>query len=431
LNSTGKIAFYTLGCKLNFAETSSIARLMTDNKFEKVKFNSKADYYFINTCCVTESAEKKSRNMINRAIAKSPDSVVIVSGCYAQLQFEKLSKTKGINLILGNNEKFRIIDYLENYDKSKLLQVHVDDEIISDTFQSSFSLDERTRSFLKVQDGCDYKCSYCTVPHVRGNSRNAFIKDVVNQAKKIAKEGINEIILTGINIGDFGKSTNETFYQLITELENLKGIIRFRISSIEPDLLTNEIIEFISNSEKFVHHFHIPLQSGSDNILKSMKRRYTTDYFSDKIKLIKALLPHAAVGVDIITGFPGESEEEFLKTYNFIKSLDISYLHVFTYSERPETEALKLNNKVLQIEKSRRSKLLHNLSDVKRNLFYKTNLGKIHEVLFESENHNGKLYGFTGNYIKTIIPFDPNLTNKIVKVKLVNIVKSGMVSAEI
>ena len=429
MNNFKTVAFYTLGCKLNFAETSTITRLFIDNNFKKVSFKSKADVYIINSCCVTEAAEKKSRNIINRAISQNPDAIIVVTGCYAQLQFEKISKIKGVDLILGNDEKFNIIKHIANNDKSKIPQVFINNSEILNTFYSSFSIDERTRSFLKVQDGCDYKCSYCTVPKVRGNSRNADIQTITEQANIIAKKGIKEIILTGINIGDYGKSTNESFLDLIKKLDDIEGIERFRISSIEPDLLKDNIIQFISDSKKFVPHFHIPLQSGSDSILKLMKRRYNADSFSKKIKSIKNIIPDVAIGIDVIVGFPGETEKEFLETFNLINNLDISYLHIFTFSERPDTEAIKLDKKVLNIEKNRRSKLLHNLSEIKKNQFYRNNLNKIYEVLFESANHIGQMYGFTGNYIKTEIPYNSNYINKIIKVKLQNINDAGNVSA--
>lgn len=427
MSSSKTVAFYTLGCKLNFAETSSITRLLTDNNFKKVSFKSIADIYIINTCCVTEAAEKKSRNMINRAIAQSPDAIIIVTGCYAQLQIDKIAANEGVNLILGNNEKFNIIKHLEDLEKSKSNRVFPDNESNSGIFNHSFSIDERTRSFLKVQDGCDYRCSYCTVPNVRGESRNTYISEIIKQAEIIAKQDVKEVILTGINIGDFGKSTNEKFIELIKQLDKVEGIERFRISSIEPDLLTDEIINFVSTSKKFVHHFHIPLQSGSDTILKLMRRRYNSEFFTKKIKKIKSIIPDAAIGVDIITGFPNETETEFNETYNVLNNLDITYLHVFSYSERPNTDAINLGMKVTNIEKVRRNKLLHELSDIKKTTFYNSNLNKTAEVLFESSIHNGNMYGFTGNYIKVELPYNKEYVNKVLTVKLEKITELGNV----
>ena len=418
-----KVAFYTLGCKLNFAETSTIANSFIENGFEKVKFNEEADVYVINTCTVTNIANKKCRQAINKAIKKSPNAKVIVTGCYAQIKPEEISKMPGVDLVLGNNEKFNISNYLNNSD-SPIINTNVKD--IS-CFYHSFSLSERTRSFLKVQDGCDYFCSYCTIPLARGKSRNAPIKEIIKEAENLAKNNIKEIILTGVNIGDFGKSTNETFIDLIKALDKVEGIKRIRISSIEPNLLTNEIINFVVQSNKIVPHFHIPLQCGTNNLLKLMHRRYTTELYSEKINTIKSIMPQACIAADLIIGVPGETENEFKKTYQFVDNLDLSYLHIFTYSERDNTLALTFDNKVPVNIRKERSKILHQLSEKKRLNFYSQHLNTYKNVLFESKNDNGKMYGFTENYIKVETDFNKQLINQIVKVKLNKINADGNV----
>ncbi|RLD62330.1 MAG: tRNA (N(6)-L-threonylcarbamoyladenosine(37)-C(2))-methylthiotransferase MtaB [Bacteroidetes bacterium] len=418
-----KVAFFTLGCKLNFAETSTIANSFIENGFEKVNFNQEADVYVINTCTVTNIANKKCRQAINKAIKKAPNAKVVVTGCYAQLKPEELSKIPGVDLVLGNNEKFNISNYLNNSD-SKI--INSDLKNIS-CFYHSFSLSDRTRSFLKVQDGCDYYCSYCTIPLARGKSRNAPIKEIIKEAEKLADNNVKEIILTGVNIGDFGKSTNETFIDLIKALDKVAGIKRIRISSIEPNLLTDEVINFVAQSNKIVPHFHIPLQCGTNNLLKLMHRRYTTELYSKKVATIKTIMPQACIAADLIVGVPGETEEEFKKAYQYVDDLDLSYLHIFTYSERDNTLALTFDNKVPVNIRRERSKILHELSEKKRLKFYSQHLNTFKKVLFESKNDNGKMYGFTENYIKVETPYDKQLINQIVKVKLDKVNADGNV----
>ena len=418
-----KVAFFTLGCKLNFAETSTIANSFTENGFKRVDFSDKADFYVINTCTVTNIANKKCRNAINKAIRKSPNAKIIVTGCYAQLKPEEISEMPGVDLVLGNNEKFDISNYLNNSKKKDILTNTKD---IS-CFHHAFSLSDRTRSFLKVQDGCDYFCSYCTIPLARGKSRNAPIKEIIKEAEKLADNNVKEIVLTGVNIGDFGKSTNETFFDLIKALDKVDGIERIRISSIEPNLLTDEIIKFVAQSNKIVPHFHIPLQCGTNNLLKLMHRRYTTEFYSEKINTIKSIMPQACIAADLIVGVPGETEDEFNKAYQFVDNLDLSYLHIFTYSERENTLAITFDNKVPVNIRRERSKILHELSEKKRLKFYKQHLNTFKNVLFESKNDGGKMYGFTENYIKVETPFNKQLINQIVKVKLNKINDDGNV----
>ncbi|MBE9468094.1 MAG: tRNA (N(6)-L-threonylcarbamoyladenosine(37)-C(2))-methylthiotransferase MtaB [Bacteroidetes bacterium] len=422
-----KVAFFTLGCKLNFAETSTIANSFIENGFKKVNFNEEADVYVINTCTVTNIANKKCRQAINKAIRKAPNAKVIVTGCYAQLKPDEISETPGVDIVLGNNEKFNIANYLSNFQTKK---IHTDIKNIS-CFHHAFSLHDRTRSFLKVQDGCDYFCSYCTIPLARGKSRNAPIKDIIKEAEKLAENNVKEIILTGVNIGDFGKSTNETFIALIKGLDKVEGIKRIRISSIEPNLLTDEVIRFVSKSNKIVPHFHIPLQCGTNNLLKLMHRRYTTELYSKKVDLIKSIMPQACIAADLIVGVPGETEDEFNKAYKFVDDLDLSYLHIFTYSERDNTLALTFDNKVPVNIRRERSKIFHTLSDKKRLKFYSQHINTFKNVLFESKNDNGKMYGFTENYIKVETDFNKQLINQIVKVKLTKINDDGNVEVAI
>ncbi|MCK4664489.1 MAG: tRNA (N(6)-L-threonylcarbamoyladenosine(37)-C(2))-methylthiotransferase MtaB [Bacteroidales bacterium] len=426
-NKKNKVAFFTLGCKLNFAETSTIARSFEEKGFQRVSFDKKADIYVINSCSVTESANKKSRQAIKKAIKKSPDSLIAVIGCYAQLKPDELAKIQGVDIILCEKEKFNLIKYIENIEKQEVTQIQTCEVENIEHFEPAFSFGDRTRSFLKVQDGCDYKCSYCTIPLARGKSRNDNIQKTIEQAEKISEQGIKEIILTGVNIGDFGKSTNESFYDLITELNKVENIERYRISSIEPNLLTDEIIEFVSESRKFAPHFHIPLQSGSDKILGLMQRQYKRELFEHRIKKIKSLMPYAAIGVDVIVGFPGETEFDFIDTYQFLEKLDISYLHVFSYSERENTKAVEIKGKVKQADITYRSKKMHFLSNKKKNQFYTKNLNTKRAVLFEAYNSNGKMYGFTDNYIKIETNFNKKITNKILLVKLKEISYSGNV----
>ena len=411
------VSFYTLGCKLNFSETSTISRDLEEEGYAKIDFELGADIYVINTCSVTDQADKKCRNIVRRALKYNSNAFIIVIGCYAQLKPEEISRIEGVDLVLGAQEKFNIGNYLKDTKKKKN-SIFINQPIKNvKTFYPGYSVGDRTRSFFKVQDGCNYFCSFCTIPLARGKSRSGTISQTIEKAKEIEKSDVKEVVLTGINLGDFGYKTKENFYQLINKLEELNGISRFRISSIEPDLLSEEIIEFVNSSDKFVPHFHIPLQSGSNLLLKKMRRRYNTDLYSSRIKLIKELMPHACIGVDVIVGFPGETEEEFDKTINYIKSLPVSYLHVFTYSERANTNAPKMNEIVPMEVRRRRSKQLRILSLKLKLKFYNENIGYKGKVLFESKEDNF-LVGFTENYIKVKVPFKPNMINTIQKVRL-------------
>ncbi|MDE5417977.1 tRNA (N(6)-L-threonylcarbamoyladenosine(37)-C(2))-methylthiotransferase MtaB [Labilibaculum sp. DW002] len=423
-----KVAFYTLGCKLNFSETSTIGRSFKEMGFETVKPTEKADIYVINTCSVTDQADKKCRQAIKKIIKTNPNAFVVVIGCYAQLKPEEISEIPGVDLVLGTNEKFNIHKYIDHLEKKGTGEMHpCEVESVKD-FQASYSMGDRTRCFLKIQDGCNYFCTYCTIPFARGGSRNMSISDTVAEAKKVAQQGAKEIILTGVNIGDFGQSTNETFFELIQELEKIEGIERFRISSIEPNLLSNEIIEFVANSKKFVNHFHIPLQAGSNHVLKLMKRRYNRELFAQRIEKIKALTPDAFIGVDVIAGSRGEREKDFLDAYDFINELPISQLHVFPYSERQGTKALEIKEAVRPEDKKRRAKMLQILSEKKLRAFYEENIGKEEEVLFEGYNDKGKMYGFTKNYIKVEIPYKQNFSNELAFAKLQDINSNGNVT---
>ena len=410
-------AFYTLGCKLNFSETSTIARDLEEVGFARVEFEKGADIYIINTCSVTDQADKKCRNIVRKALKYNPNAFVVVIGCYAQLKPKEISSINGVDLVLGAQEKFKISDYLSKIDKNSSTVVmnkhikHVNE------FYPGYSQGDRVRSFFKVQDGCNYFCSFCTIPLARGKSRSGSVKQTILKAKELANSEVKEVVLTGVNIGDFGNGTNENFYDLIKELDKIENIDRFRISSIEPDLLSDQIIEFVHNSNKFVPHFHIPLQSGSDQLLKSMRRRYDTKLYSDKIEKIKKLMPNACIGVDVIVGYPGETDEEFNKTMNFLKSLPISYLHVFTYSERANTTAPRMGEVVPMEERRKRSKQLRILSLKLKQKFYQEQIGSQEKVLLETKEDNS-IYGFTENYIKVKIPGEIELKNNIVKVKL-------------
>jgi len=423
-----KVAFYTLGCKLNFAETSMISRKFLEQGYKKVGFDSGADVFIVNTCSVTQVADKKCRQAIKKATGKGAKVVVI--GCYSQLKPEEISAIEGVDLVLGIQEKFNVVAHVEN-----LLNGYPD-RIISGNikdiknYDAAFSTTDRTRAFLKIQDGCDYYCSYCTVPLARGKSRNESISEILKHADTIASQGIKEIILTGVNIGDFGKSTGENFLQLISKLDTLQDIARFRISSIEPNLLTDEIISFVQQSEKFVPHFHVPLQSGSNKILSAMNRRYCSELFINRVKKIKSLMPFACIGSDVIVGFPGETVEDFNATFSLIKALDIDYLHVFPYSERPFTKAITMKDMVKSIDKTKRSRLLIELSEIKRQQFYKFNTGRIEKVIFESRNIEGKMFGFTSNYIKVEAPFCKELIGKVIDVKLTNTTLKGNFDVE-
>lgn len=430
---TKKVAFYTLGCKLNFSETSTIARSFNDEGFQRVDFKEKADIYVINTCSVTENADKRFKTIVKQAQKLNPEAFVAAIGCYAQLKPEELADVNGVDLVLGATEKFKITDYLNDLSKNDFGEVHSCEIEEADFYVGSYSIGDRTRAFLKVQDGCDYKCTYCTIPLARGISRSDTMENVLNNAQEISQKGIKEIVLTGVNIGDYGKGEfgnkkhEHTFLDLVTELDKVKGIERLRISSIEPNLLKNETIDLVSKSRAFVPHFHVPLQSGSNELLKRMKRRYMRELYVDRISKIKQVMPHACIGVDVIVGFPGETDELFLETYNFLNELDISYLHVFTYSERDNTEAAIMDGIVPNNVRAKRSKMLRGLSVKKRRAFYESQLNTDHVVLFEGENKEGYIHGFTENYVKVKAPWNPELVNTIHKVKLTKIGEDGLV----
>ena len=423
-----KAAFYTLGCKLNFSETSTISRQLTDLGFSKAEFNEGADVFVINTCSVTENANRECRRIIRKAKKISPSSIVIVTGCYAQLKPEAISCIDGVDMVVGANEKFNIPSLLKKF-SSQTTEIH-GCSINNLNYFSSYSLHDRTRSFLKIQDGCDYPCTYCTIPLARGKSRSDTISNIVKNAEEIAKNGIKEIVLTGVNIGDF-KQEEMRFIDLIKQLDQVNGIERYRISSIEPNLITDEIIDFVKDSKKFMPHFHIPLQSGSDNVLKMMKRRYNTKLYFEKIKKIQKAIPNVCIGADVIVGFPGETDLEFNKTLNFIKDLNISYLHVFSYSERENTKAILLDNNVDKPKRAERSKMLRILSSKLQRLFYKRFENTQQKVLFEKDNKDGFVYGFTENYIKIKIPFDNNLVKNSTNVLLNEIDENLIMNAQI
>ena len=423
-----KAAFYTLGCKLNFSETSTISRQLTDLGFSKAEFNEGADVFVINTCSVTENANKECRRIIRKAKKISPDSTVIVTGCYAQLKPEAISCIDEVDMVVGANEKFNIPSLLKKF-SSQTTEIH-GCSINNLNYFSSYSLNDRTRSFLKIQDGCDYPCTYCTIPLARGKSRSDTISNIVKNAEEIAKNGIKEIVLTGVNIGDF-KQEEMRFIDLIKQLDQVNGIERYRISSIEPNLITDEIIDFVKDSKKFMPHFHIPLQSGSDNVLKMMKRRYNTKLYFEKIKKIQKAIPNVCIGADVIVGFPGETDLEFNKTLNFIKDLNISYLHVFSYSERENTKAILLDNNVDKPKRAERSKMLRILSSKLQRLFYKRFENTQQTALFEKDNNDGFVYGFTENYIKIKIPFDNNLVKNSTNVLLNEIDENLIMNAQI
>lgn len=433
--STNKtVAFHTLGCKLNFSETSTIARNLLDNGYERVEFSEPSDVYVINTCSVTANADKECRTIVKNAMKANPEGFVVVVGCYAQLKPQEIAEMEGVDLVLGATEKFNIVDYLDDLNKENDAIVHSCEIEEADFYVGSYSIGDRTRAFLKVQDGCDYKCTYCTIPLARGISRSDTMENVLKNAREIAEQGIKEIVLTGVNIGDYGKGEfgnkkhEHTFLELVQELDKVENIERLRISSIEPNLLRNEIIEFVSKSERFVPHFHIPLQSGSDVILKKMKRRYLTKLYRERIQKVREVMPHACIGVDVIVGFPGETEELFLETYNFLNSLPISYLHVFTYSERDNTEAIDFEGIVPQHIRKQRNKMLRILSEKKRVAFYQSQLGTTQKVLWEADNKNGKMHGFTQNYVKVETDFDEELINQTEMVDLVMLNSGGNVN---
>jgi threonylcarbamoyladenosine tRNA methylthiotransferase MtaB len=432
-----KVAYYTLGCKLNFSETSAIARSLTNNGYEKVDFEEVANYYIINTCSVTENADKKCKALVRQIKRRTEDAKIAIIGCYAQLKPDEIATIKGVDLVLGANEKFNLHEHLEKLETQEETLVLASEIKQVDFYSEAFSQAERTRSFLKVQDGCDYFCSFCTIPLARGKSRSNSVAKTVELAKKVAESGVKEIVLTGVNIGDFGKTadgksrTDENFFDLIKELETIEAINRWRISSIEPNLLTNEIIDFVSKSKSFVPHFHIPLQSGSDTLLKLMRRKYLTKLYRERVATIKKLMPHCCIGVDVIVGFPGETDEEFDKTIEFLKELDVSYLHVFTYSERANTKALNIEP-IVPIEKRReRSKILRSLSEKKKRYFYNQFVGTNATVLFEAEEEEGLMYGFTENYVKVSIPFNEKFINTIQKVQLLEVSPFGIMKAAV
>ncbi len=431
--TTKKVAFHTLGCKLNFSETSTIARDFVSNGFKKVDFSESADIYVINTCSVTENADNRFKSIVKQALSVNSNAFIIAIGCYAQLKPQELADLNGVDLVLGAKEKFNIMDYINDLSKQDICKIHSCEIDEADFYVGSYSYGDRTRAFLKVQDGCDYKCTYCTIPLARGISRSDKLENILSNAKNISQKGIKEIVLTGVNIGDYGKGEfgnkkhNHTFLEMIKALDGVEGINRLRISSIEPNLLKNESIEFVSKSNSFVPHFHIPLQSGSNFILKKMKRRYLREVYEDRVNQINSIMPHACIGVDVIVGFPGETEELFLETYNFLNKLDISYLHVFTYSERQNTEASTMKGSVPMKVRKKRSKLLRGLSVKKRRSFYEKSIGSNRTVLFEGENKSGYIHGFTENYIRVRHPWDPGLVNTLKKVKLDLIDQDGFV----
>ncbi|GGG59268.1 tRNA (N(6)-L-threonylcarbamoyladenosine(37)-C(2))-methylthiotransferase MtaB [Bizionia arctica] len=431
-----KVAFYTLGCKLNFSETSTIARNFQDEGFDRVEFNEVADIYVINTCSVTENADKRFKSIVKQAQKLNPEAFVAAIGCYAQLKPQELADVDGVDLVLGATEKFKITSYINDLTKNDLGEIHSCEIEDADFYVGSYSFGDRTRAFLKVQDGCDYKCTYCTIPLARGISRSDTLQNVIDNAIEISKKDIKEIVLTGVNIGDYGKGEfgnkkhEHTFLDLVKKLDQVEGIERLRISSIEPNLLKNETIDFVSKSQTFVPHFHIPLQSGSNEILKLMRRRYLKELYVDRVTKIKELMPHACIGVDVIVGFPGETDELFLETYNFLNELDVSYLHVFTYSERDNTLAANMDEVVPKKVRAKRSKMLRGLSAKKRRAFYESQLNTTRKVLFESENKEGYIQGFTGNYVKVKAPWNPELVNTLHEVELTEIGEDGLVRLE-
>jgi threonylcarbamoyladenosine tRNA methylthiotransferase MtaB len=433
MNTRKKVAFYTLGCKLNFSETSTIARNFQDEGFDRVDFEEVADIYVINTCSVTDNADKQFKQVVKKAMKLNDKAFVAAVGCYAQLKPEELAAVDGVDLVLGATEKFKITDYINDLAKNDFGEVHSCEISEADFYVGSYSIGDRTRAFLKVQDGCDYKCTYCTIPLARGISRSDALENVLKNAYEISQQNIKEIVLTGVNIGDYGKGEfgnkkhEHTFLELVQELDKVDGIERLRISSIEPNLLKNETIEFVSKSRTFVPHFHIPLQSGSNDILKLMKRRYMREIYTERVAKIREVMPHACIGVDVIVGFPGETDGHFLETYHFLNALEISYLHVFTYSERDNTEAALMTDVVPANVRAKRSKMLRGLSVKKRRAFYESQLGTSRTVLFESENKEGYIHGFTENYVKVKTPWNPELVNTLHEIQLTTIDEDGSV----
>jgi len=428
-----RVAFYTLGCKLNFSETSTIARQFETRGYQKVDFHDNPDIFIINTCSVTDNADKKCRKVVREARSISKNPYIAIIGCYAQLKPKEIAEIDGVDAVLGAAEKFRLIDLLDGFKKPQVTKVLAGEIKEAHRFNNSYSLNDRTRTFLKIQDGCDYSCTFCTIPLARGYSRSDTIDNVISNAVKIAENGVKEIVLTGVNTGDFGirnGKREDRFIDLVRELDEVEDIERIRISSIEPNLLTDEVIEFVASSKKFVPHFHIPLQSGSDKILHKMKRRYLSAVYTSRVNKIKELMPDCCIGVDVIVGFPGESEEEFLHTYQYLNELDISYLHVFTYSERANTEAFNMDDVVHMHERNHRSKMLRSLSEKKKQYFYKENLSSIQSVLFENDIENGMMRGFTQNYIRVTAKYDPLLINEIKEVRLTQITADGLMGVD-
>lgn len=428
-----KVAFYTLGCKLNYSETSSLSRIFEDKGYQKVDFHESPDIFIINTCSVTENADKKCHKIVREARAISPNAYVAIVGCYAQLKPREIAEIPGVDAVLGAAEKFRLVELLDGFVRQPQAVVLASEIEQANTFHSSYSLHDRTRTFLKVQDGCDYSCSFCTIPLARGSSRSDTIANLVKNATEIGKTDVREIVITGVNTGDFGLRNGqreERFADLVRAFDDVEGIDRFRISSIEPNLLHDEIIEFVAGSKKFVPHFHMPLQSGSNRILKLMRRRYQRELYADRVQLIKTHMPHACIGVDVIVGFPGETHEDFLETYEFLNQLDISYLHVFTYSERDNTLAATLPEKVPAHARSERSKMLHILSEKKRRQFYTENLGRSFTALFENDIEDGLMHGWTENYIRVAARYDPMLIHELKPVRLTHITDKGVVAVE-
>lgn len=428
-----RVAFYTLGCKLNYSETSTISRMFEERGYVKVDFTDKPDIFIINTCSVTENADKKCHKIVREARAISPDGYVAIVGCYAQLKPKEIAEIPGVDAVLGAAEKFRLVELLDGFVRPPKAQVFASDIEAANKFNTAYSLHDRTRTFLKVQDGCDYSCTFCTIPQARGGSRSDSIANIVNTAVTIAGTDAREVVLTGVNTGDFGLQNGvrtERFIDLIRALDDVEGIDRFRISSIEPNLLNDAIISFVAGSKRFVPHFHVPLQSGSNKILKIMKRRYLRELYAERVQSIKSAMPHCCIGVDVIVGFPGESDEDFLETYQFLNDLDISYLHVFTYSERANTPAAEMSDPVPPAKRAERSRMLHILSDKKRRKFYEENLGSTAHVLFENDVEDGMMHGFTENYVRVVAKYDPLLVNEIVSVCLTRINERGLMEVE-
>lgn len=425
-----KVAFYTLGCKLNFSETSTIARMFEKRGYKRVEFTERPDIFIINTCSVTDNADKKCRKVVKEARKISPHAYVIIIGCYAQLKPKEIAEIPGVNAVLGAAEKFQLLDLLDGFQPKSSPEIHAQEITQTREFVSGYSMNDRTRTFLKVQDGCNYNCAFCTIPLARGRSRSGSIGEVLEQARQIAQTSAKEVVLTGVNLGDFGivnGRRQHTFHDLVVALDEVEGISRYRISSIEPNLLADRTIRFVAQSQRFVPHFHIPLQSGADSLLRSMRRRYQRSLYQDRVASIKSLMPHACIGVDVIVGLPGETEELFLETAQFLNELDISYLHVFTYSERPNTAAANYEGKVDPRTRHERSKMLRSLSEKKRRHFYENHLGSVREVLFEQEEDSGMMHGFTDNYVRIETPYDPLLINEIRPVRLEAINPNGYV----